>query len=36
MKIFYMHQPEGFLEEREKNMVCRLKKKLYGLKKVPR
>lgn len=29
-----MHQPEGFLEEWKENMVCRVKKSLYGLKQV--
>ncbi|WVZ24135.1 hypothetical protein V8G54_002679 [Vigna mungo] len=32
----YMHQPEGFLEERKKNMVCRLNESSYGLKQAPR
>ena len=32
----YMDQPEGFLEERKRNMVCKLKKNLYGLKQVLR
>ncbi|WVZ16676.1 hypothetical protein V8G54_009658 [Vigna mungo] len=32
----YMHKPEGFLEEKKKNTVCRLKKSLYGLKQAPR
>ena len=32
----YMHQPEGFWKERKKNMVCRLKKRLCGLKQAPR
>lgn len=36
VKEIYMHQPEGFSEEGKENMVCRLKKSLYGLKKTPR
>ncbi|KAE8735271.1 DNA repair protein RAD51-like protein 1 [Hibiscus syriacus] len=32
----YMLQPEGFEEEEKKNLVCRLNKSLYGLKKAPR
>ena len=28
----YMHQPEGFLDEGKKYMVCKLKKNLYGQK----
>ncbi|KAE8664189.1 Detected protein of unknown function [Hibiscus syriacus] len=32
----YMRQPEGFIEARNKNLVCRLKKSLYGLKQTPR
>jgi len=32
----YMYQLEGFSEEGENNMVCRLKKVLYGFKQAPR
>ena len=32
----YMRQPEGFIKEDKKNLVCRLKKSLYGLKLAPR
>ena len=32
----YMHQPEGFVEKGKENLVCRLRKSLYGLKKAPR
>ncbi|KZV42797.1 hypothetical protein F511_20248 [Dorcoceras hygrometricum] len=32
----YMLQPEGFGETGKENLVCRLKKSLYGLKQVPR
>ena len=28
----YMHQPKGFIKKGKENMVCRLKKILYGLK----
>ncbi|KAH9695612.1 hypothetical protein KPL71_022838 [Citrus sinensis] len=31
-----MAQPEGFVEERTEDMVCLLKKSLYGLKQSPR
>ena len=34
-KIF-MEQPEGFKVRGKENMVCKLKKSLYGLKQVPR
>ena len=32
----YMHQPEGFIVQGKKNLVCRLTKSLYGLKQAPR
>ena len=32
----YMDQPEGFVVPRKENLVCRLKKSLYGLKQSPR
>jgi len=31
----YMLQPEGFKEQGNENLVCRLTKSLYGLKQVP-
>jgi hypothetical protein len=33
---FYIEQPEGFILLEHGDFVCRLKKALYGLKKVPR
>ena len=32
----YIEQPKGFVDLDKKNMVCKLKKTLYGLKKAPR
>jgi len=32
----YMKQPEGFMVKGKKEMVCRLKKSMYGLKQSPR
>ncbi|KAE8692217.1 Receptor-like serine/threonine-protein kinase SD1-8 [Hibiscus syriacus] len=32
----YMRQPEGFIDADKKNLVCRLKKSLYGLKQALR
>ena len=32
----YMAQPQGFKVKGKENLVCRLKKSLYGLKKAPR
>ena len=32
----YIEQPEGFVDENNKDMVCKLHKALYGLKQVPR
>jgi len=32
----YMPQPTGFKNAEKKNMVCKLKKSLYGLKQLPR
>ena len=31
----YMKQPEGFIEPGSENLVCRLKKSIYGLKQSP-
>jgi hypothetical protein len=31
-----MKQPEGFVAKEKKELVCRLKKSMYGLKKSPR
>ena len=33
---FYIKQPNGFIVPRKKNLVCHLKKSLYGIKQVPR
>ena len=32
----YMHQSEGFVEKDKENLVCQLRKSLYGLKQPPR
>ena len=32
----YMKQPDSFIEKGKEEMVCRLKKSLYGLKHAPR
>ena len=32
----YMKQPEGFIVKGKNDLVCKLKKFLYGLKKCPR
>ena len=32
----YIEQPEGFLLSENRDYVCKIKKALYGLKKVPR
>ena len=31
----YMKQPEGFVAQGQENLVCRLKKSIYGLKQSP-
>ena len=31
----YIEQPNGFKERGKENLVCKLKKSLYGLKQVP-
>ena len=35
-EIVFMKQPEGFVKEGKENLVCRLKKSIYGLKQSPR
>ena len=32
----YMAQPEGFILENDNNLVCKLKKSMYGLKQASR
>lgn len=32
----YMEQPEGYIQPGQENLVCKLQKSLYGLKKSPR
>ena len=32
----YIEQPEGFIDPKKENMVCKLHKALYGLKQAPR
>ncbi|RVW83869.1 Retrovirus-related Pol polyprotein from transposon TNT 1-94 [Vitis vinifera] len=32
----YMIQPEGFIAQEQENLVCKLRKNLYGLKQTPR
>ena len=32
----YIEQPEGFVDDNNKDMVCKLHKALYGLKQVPK
>ena len=32
----YMSQPEGFIVQEQKSLVCKLRKSLYGLKQAPR
>ena len=32
----YMKQPEGFASPGQQNLVCKLKRSLYGLKQSPR
>ena len=35
-EVIYMEQPEGYVIPGKENMVCQLKKSLYGLKQSPR
>ena len=32
----YMQQPQGYEVKEKENFICRLKKRLYGIKKAPR
>ena len=32
----FMQQPQGFIDEQNPNLVCKLHKALYGLKQAPR
>ena len=32
----YMDRPDGFVQEEKRNLVCKLKKELYGLKQSTR
>ena len=32
----YIEQPEGFVDTKKKDMICKLHKALYGLKQAPR
>jgi hypothetical protein len=34
--VIYINQPEGFVQEGKKHLVCKLIKALYGLKQSPR
>lgn len=36
MEEVYMKQPDGFVEQGKKDLVCKLKKSIYGLKQSPR
>ena len=36
MEEVYMKQPDGFVEQGKENLVCKLKKSIYGLKQSPR
>ena len=31
----YMHQPDGYIQQGQEHLLCKLKKSLYGLKKSP-
>lgn len=35
-EVIYMQQPKGFIEDGKENLVCRLRRSLYGLKQAAR
>ena len=35
-KEIYMKQPDGYVQDGQEHLVCKLKKSLYGLKQAPR
>ena len=35
-ELIFMKQPKGYTQKKSKEMVCKLRKSLYGLKQSPR